>query len=72
MVTIVRDRVRDMVNKGMTLEQVKASKPTVDYDVRVRRARRTGVHRSRVSHAGAGEAGINADAAQAGRSRSEN
>ena len=33
MVTIVRDRVRDMVNKGMTLEQVKASKPTADYDV---------------------------------------
>jgi cyclase len=33
MVTIVRDRVRDMVNKGMTLDQVKASKPTADYDV---------------------------------------
>jgi glyoxylase-like metal-dependent hydrolase (beta-lactamase superfamily II) len=33
MVTIVRDRVRDMVKKGMTLEQVKAAKPTVDYDV---------------------------------------
>jgi len=32
MVTIVRDRVEDMVKKGMTLEQVKAAKPTLDYD----------------------------------------
>jgi glyoxylase-like metal-dependent hydrolase (beta-lactamase superfamily II) len=32
MVVIIRDRVRDMVNKGMTLEQVKAAKPTRDYD----------------------------------------
>jgi glyoxylase-like metal-dependent hydrolase (beta-lactamase superfamily II) len=32
MVTIVRDRVRDMVNKGMTLDQVKRAKPTSDYD----------------------------------------
>ena len=32
MVTIVRDRIRDMVKKGMTLEQVKAAKPTFDYD----------------------------------------
>jgi cyclase len=34
MVTIIRDRVQDMVNKGMTLEQVKAAKPTRDYDPR--------------------------------------
>jgi cyclase len=34
MVTIIRDRVQDMVNKGMTLEQVKAAKPTLDYDPR--------------------------------------
>jgi glyoxylase-like metal-dependent hydrolase (beta-lactamase superfamily II) len=34
MVTIVRDRVQDMVKKGMTLEQVKAAKPTRDYDPR--------------------------------------
>ena len=34
MVTIIRDRVQDMVNKGMTLEQVKAAKPTSDYDPR--------------------------------------
>jgi cyclase len=32
MVTIVRDRVRDLVKKGMTLEQVRAAKPTFDYD----------------------------------------
>jgi cyclase len=32
MVTIVRDRVRDMIGKGMTLEQVKAARPTRDYD----------------------------------------
>lgn len=32
MVTIIRDRVQDMVNKRMTLEQVKAAKPTEDYD----------------------------------------
>jgi glyoxylase-like metal-dependent hydrolase (beta-lactamase superfamily II) len=34
MVVILRDRIRDMVNKGMTLEQVKAAKPTADYDIR--------------------------------------
>jgi glyoxylase-like metal-dependent hydrolase (beta-lactamase superfamily II) len=32
MVTIVRDRVADMIKKNMTLEQVKAAKPTKDYD----------------------------------------
>ena len=32
MVTIIRDRVQDMIKKGMTLEQVKAAKPTSDYD----------------------------------------
>jgi glyoxylase-like metal-dependent hydrolase (beta-lactamase superfamily II) len=34
MVTIIRDRIRDMVKKGMTLEQVKAARPTRDYDGR--------------------------------------
>jgi cyclase len=34
MVTIVRDRIRDMVTRGLTLEQVKAAKPTLDYDGR--------------------------------------
>jgi glyoxylase-like metal-dependent hydrolase (beta-lactamase superfamily II) len=33
MVTIVRDRIKDQIAKGKTLEQVKASKPTFDYDV---------------------------------------
>jgi cyclase len=32
MVTIVRDRVADMVKRKMTIEQVKAAKPTRDYD----------------------------------------
>jgi cyclase len=32
MLTIVRDRVKDMVGKGMTLQQVKAAKPTFEYD----------------------------------------
>ena len=32
MATIIRDRIQDMVKKGVTLEQVKASKPTFDYD----------------------------------------
>jgi cyclase len=32
MMTILRDRFLDMIKKGMTLEQVKATKPTRDYD----------------------------------------
>ena len=32
MVTIIRDRIADSVKKGLTLDQVKASKPTLDYD----------------------------------------
>jgi glyoxylase-like metal-dependent hydrolase (beta-lactamase superfamily II) len=32
MVVIVRDRIRDLIQKGFTLEQVKAAKPTRDYD----------------------------------------
>jgi len=34
MVTIIRDRILDMKKKGMTLDQVKAAKPTKDYDPR--------------------------------------
>jgi glyoxylase-like metal-dependent hydrolase (beta-lactamase superfamily II) len=34
MVTIIRDRIEDLVKKGRTLEQVKAAKPTLDYDGR--------------------------------------
>lgn len=32
MVTLVRDRIQDLIDKGMTLEQVKAAKPIMDYD----------------------------------------
>jgi cyclase len=32
MVTILRDRIQDMIKKGMTLDQIKAAKPTRDYD----------------------------------------
>ena len=34
MVTIIRDRVQDAVNRGLTWEQVKAAKLTADYDPR--------------------------------------
>src|SRR5688572_6295846 len=34
MVTTIRDRVQGLIAKGATLEQVKASKPTLDYDTR--------------------------------------
>lgn len=34
MVTIVRDRIQNMIKKGMTLAQVKAAKPTFEYDGR--------------------------------------
>jgi glyoxylase-like metal-dependent hydrolase (beta-lactamase superfamily II) len=32
MLTIIRDRLQDMIKKGMTLEQAKAARPTRDYD----------------------------------------
>jgi glyoxylase-like metal-dependent hydrolase (beta-lactamase superfamily II) len=32
MIVIVRDRIRDLIGKGMTLEQVKAARPSRDYD----------------------------------------
>jgi cyclase len=32
MVTIMRDRVRELRKRGMTLEQIKAARPTRDYD----------------------------------------
>ena len=34
MVTIIRDRVQDLARKGSSLEQVKAARPTLDYDGR--------------------------------------
>ena len=32
MLTIFRDRIQNMIKKGMTLEQIKAVRPTLDYD----------------------------------------
>jgi cyclase len=34
MVTIIRDRVQDLVKKNKTLEEIKATRPTEDYDAR--------------------------------------
>ena len=34
MMTIIRDRVQDLIKKGMTLDQVKAAKPTAGYTAR--------------------------------------
>ncbi|HVZ22158.1 MAG TPA: MBL fold metallo-hydrolase [Vicinamibacterales bacterium] len=34
MLVIIRDRIRDSIDKGMTLEQIEAARPTLDYDGR--------------------------------------
>lgn len=34
MTVIIRDRILDLIKKGMTLEQVKMARPTLDYDYR--------------------------------------
>ena len=34
MLVIVRDRIGDLIKKGMTLDQVKAARPTLDFDPR--------------------------------------
>ena len=34
MMVMIRDRIQDMIKKGMTLEQVKAARPTMDFDGR--------------------------------------
>jgi len=34
MITIIRDRIQDMIKKGMLLQQVKDARPTRDYDGR--------------------------------------
>jgi glyoxylase-like metal-dependent hydrolase (beta-lactamase superfamily II) len=34
MLVMISDRIQDSINKGMTLEQVKASRPTLDFDGR--------------------------------------
>ena len=40
MIVIVRDRVQDMIKKRMTLDQIKAARPTRDYDPGIRHAGR--------------------------------
>ena len=42
MVTIIRDRVRDLMKRGKTLAEVQASKPTFDYDGRYSKPSWTG------------------------------
>jgi cyclase len=34
MVTIIRDRIDDLIHRGLTLEQIDAARPTLDYDGR--------------------------------------
>jgi len=34
MVTIIRDRVQDLKGKGMSLAEIKATRPTLDFDGR--------------------------------------
>ena len=34
LVTIIRDRIQVLIKKGLTLEQIKATRPTEDYDAR--------------------------------------
>jgi hypothetical protein len=34
MVVMIRDRVQDLIDKGMTLEQVQAARPSLDFDGR--------------------------------------
>jgi hypothetical protein len=34
MLVMIRDRVNDLIKKGMTLDQVKAAQPTMDFDGR--------------------------------------
>jgi glyoxylase-like metal-dependent hydrolase (beta-lactamase superfamily II) len=34
MITVIRDRIKRLIDRGQTLEQIKAAKPTLDYDSR--------------------------------------
>jgi hypothetical protein len=34
MITVIRDRIKSMIEKGLTLEQVKAANPTQGYRAR--------------------------------------
>jgi hypothetical protein len=38
MVTIIRDRIADLIKKGRTLEEVRAARPTLDYDTQYGKA----------------------------------
>ena len=52
MVAIIRDRIQDGIKRGLTLAQIKAEKPTLDYDPRFGKHRSLDdrhVHRSGVS-----------------------
>ena len=64
MMTIIRDRVQDAIDKGMTLEQVKAARLVRDYEGRYGAARGAGhgrrVRRSRVSQSARSRARENA------------
>jgi hypothetical protein len=42
MLTIIRDRVEEMIGRGWSLEQVRAARPTSDYDGRTARPRAHG------------------------------
>jgi cyclase len=42
MVTILRDRIADLMAKGKTLDEIRAAKPTLDYDGRYSRPEWTG------------------------------
>ena len=46
MLTIIRDRFQDMIKKGMTLEQVKAAKPTLGLRYAIRLHHRILDHRT--------------------------
>ena len=78
MVTIIRDRISGLIKKGMTLEQVKAAKPTLDYDGRYgaddrpvddRDVHRGGVPRSR-ARSNSGQFTIYNSQSQRGRNAS--
>jgi hypothetical protein len=34
MLVIIRDRIQAMINRNASLEEVKAARPTIDYDTR--------------------------------------
>ena len=40
MVTIIRDRIQALARRGMTLEQIRTARPSLDYDGRYNEAER--------------------------------